>query len=390
MNVLITGGAGFIGLHLTRRLLEEGYVVTILDNFLPQVHGGQHVLPEDIRPHVRLICGDVRNRECLSKALHNQTVVVHLAAETGTGQSMYAVQQYESVNVGGTALLFDILVNNPSHSIEKMIVASSRAIYGEGKYQCATHGVVYPAMRTQTDLGQGCFEPRCPICQASCLMLPTDEASPSQPASFYGMTKQMQEQMTLLFSETLGVDCVALRYQNVYGPGQSLQNPYTGILAIFTTLARENRPIQVFEDGLASRDFVYIDDVVEATWRCIAQQTSAPQAVALNVGSGQRTTIHQVATTIKTLLQSRSSVSITGDFRLGDIRHNQADLTVIHNLLGYTPTWSFQNGLQQFLDWATAQAVYRSSVETTLGELRQRGLVSRATVSNDVKAGWIN
>lgn len=382
MKVLVTGGAGFIGLHVTRRLLQEGCAVTILDNFLPQVHGSQQELPKDIASHVQLIRGDVRDRDCMTQALRNQSVVVHLAAETGTGQSMYAVQQYERVNIGGTALLFDILVNTPIHCVEKVIMASSRAIYGEGKYQCETHGVVYPSMRTDFDLRKGHFELRCPVCQTSCHMLPTDETCPHQPVSFYGMTKQMQEQMTLLFSRTLEIDGFALRYQNVYGPGQSLQNPYTGILAIFTTLARQNQPIHVFEDGRASRDFVYIDDVVEATWRCIQQQMPSAQSVSLNVGSGIRTTIQQVATMISTLLQSESAVVTTGDYRLGDIRHNQADLTAVSDLLGYTPVWSFQKGIQQFLDWATEQAVYSSSVETTLSELRERGLVSRAITNN--------
>lgn len=378
MKVLITGGAGFIGLHLTRRLLKEGYIVTILDNFSPQVHSGVEELPEDIKPHVQLVRGDVCDRECLSKALHDQNILVHLAAETGTGQSMYAIEQYENVNVGGTALLFDILINTPSHSIEKVIMASSRAIYGEGKYHCSNHGIVYPKMRNQIDLNKGYFEPRCPICLSACLMLPTDETSPPHPTSFYGMTKQMQEQIAILFGRTMNIDTFALRLQNVYGPGQSLQNPYTGILAIFTTLARQNQPIHVFEDGKESRDFVYIDDVVEAFWRCIIQQTSSAQSAILNVGSGDCTTIKEVATTIKTVLNSQSSVDITGDFRLGDIRHNQADLTAIFKVLGYSPTWSFTDGIQQFLNWATDQATYRSSVATSFKELRHRGLVNRA------------
>ncbi len=385
MKVLITGGAGFIGLHLTRRLLKEGYIVTILDAFLPQVHGGVDELPEDIRPHVRLIRGDVRDRNCLSKALCNQNVLVHLAAETGTGQSMYSIEQYESVNVGGTALLFDILMNTPSHSIEKVILASSRAIYGEGKYNCSNHGIVYPKMRNQLDLRQGHFEPRCPICHTPCLMLPTDEASPPYPTSFYGMTKQMQEQIAMLFARTMNIDSFALRFQNVYGPGQSLQNPYTGILAIFTTLARQNQPLHIFEDGNESRDFVYIDDVIEAIWSCMLYQAPTTQSSILNVGSGNRTTIQQVADTIKTVLNSQSLVDITGDFRIGDIRHNQADLTDIFNLLGYMPNWSFADGIQQFLGWATEQTVYHSSLERSFKELSHRGLVNRAKLSANSK-----
>lgn len=376
MNVLITGGAGFIGTHLTKRLLDEGCTVTILDNFSPQIHGAQGSLSIDIAPHVRLIGGDVRDRDRFTQALTGQEVVVHLAAETGTGQSMYEVQRYEQVNMGGTSVLFDLLVNTKVHQIQKVVVASSRAIYGEGKYRCTTHGVVFPTSRRGKDLQAGLFEPRCPVCSAFCEALPTDETTPLQPASFYGLTKQMQEQMVLLFAHTLGISAFALRYQNVYGPGQSLQNPYTGILAIFSNLARANQPIKIFEDGEESRDFVYIDDVVEATWRCIQPQVTG--IAALNVGSGQRTTVRQVVEEIVTFFQSYSAIHITGEFRLGDIRHNVADLKKVSEILDFKPKWTFNAGIRAFLAWAEQQATTCSNYEQSLSELRQRNLFGKA------------
>jgi len=385
MNVLITGGAGFIGLNLTRSLLKSGYNLTLLDNFSPQIHNGQTELPDDIRPHVKLIRGDIRDKDSVVRATENQQIIIHLAAETGTGQSMYAVHQYESVNVGGTAVLFDALINNPSHKVEKIILASSRAVYGEGRYQCSTHDIVYPSSRVNTDLSIGLFQPRCPFCQTFCTSLPTMETNPYQPVSFYGLTKQHQEETMKFFAKTMGIQVVALRYQNVYGPGQSLQNPYTGILAIFTNLAIENKPISVFEDGKPSRDFVYVEDVVKATKRCISQKISGSTFLQLNVGSGINTTIHQVATSICQLLGSRSAITVTEQYRIGDIRHNVADLTKIKSLLGYEPTWNFDSGLEKFLTWSQQQPIGNNSLGAVYNELYHRQLANQARTINTTK-----
>lgn len=372
MNILVTGGAGFIGTHLVRRLLREGCEVAVLDNFSPQIHGDVRSLPPDISPHVHLHVADIRDKEQLTRALQNQDVVVHLAAETGTGQSMYEVERYASVNIQGTALLMDCLVNKRGSSVRKLLVASSRAIYGEGKYRCQRDGVVYPSPRKAEDMRAGHFEPRCPQCQEACEPLPTSEDSAIRPSSFYGLTKHVQEQMTLLFARTLGLPALALRYQNVYGPGQSLKNPYTGILAIFSNQARANQPINVFEDGRESRDFVYIDDVVEATWRSV--NAEGDHVEALNVGCGERTTVSQVVEEIVKFYSSRSEVSVTGSFRKGDIRHNVADLTRARELIGYAPQWSFGRGIVQFLQWAASQEVSASGYESSLEEMRERGL----------------
>ena len=373
MDVLITGGAGFIGTHLARRLLREGCQVTILDSFNPQIHGGQRSLPADLEGHVRLLVGDVRDRDTFRLALDGQDVVVHLAAETGTGQSMYEVKQYESVNIGGTAVLLDCLVNDQRRRVRRIVLASSRAVYGEGKYHCPTCGVVYPAMRSAQDMKAGRFEPRCPHCGAECSALPTNEDSPLQPSSFYGLTKQTQEQMLSLFARALGLPAFILRYQNVYGPGQSLRNPYTGILAIFASQARSGQPIRVFEDGLESRDFVHIEDAVDATWRCICAEATGVEV--LNVGSGSRVTVSEVAQGIVQFFGGRSEVSVTGEFRAGDIRHSLADLSRVRQRLGFEPRWRFADGLREFLLWAEGQATGPNQYERSLSEMRDKGLL---------------
>jgi dTDP-L-rhamnose 4-epimerase len=373
MNVLITGGAGFIGSRLARRLVADGCSVTVLDNFSPQVHGEARELPGDLASAVRLIVGDVRDADAMTDALVGQEVVVHLAAETGTGQSMYEVRRYEDVNIGGTAVLFDGIVNQTPRTVRKVVVASSRAVYGEGAYRCAAHGVVFPTARTADDMRAGRFEPVCPTCGSACESTPTPESARTEPSSFYGLTKLTQEQTTLLFARALGIAGFALRYQNVYGPGQSLRNPYTGILAIFSNLARANAPIQIFEDGRESRDFVYIDDVVEATRRCV--QEEAVGVHALNIGGGHRTAVREVADEIVAYYGSASSVSVTGAFRLGDVRHNVADLALARQVLGYEPTWSFRDGLREFLAWASAQDAASSDYEASLKEMADKGLL---------------
>jgi dTDP-L-rhamnose 4-epimerase len=373
VNVLVTGGAGFIGTHLVRRLLREGCSVAVLDNFSFQVHGGVQELPSDLAGQVKLHRGDVRDYRLLSLALANQDVVVHLAAETGTGQSMYEVLRYQDVNIGGTAAIVNFLVNSPNCRVSKIVVASSRAIYGEGKYRCSEHGIVHPGMRTLDQLQAGQFEPYCPTCKTACVPEPTSEDSPIRPLSFYGLTKQVQEEMVLMFARTLGFSAFALRYQNVYGPGQSIRNPYTGILAIFSNLASSNSAIQIFEDGRESRDFVFVEDAVEATVRCIMADSNLVES--FNVGTGQRTSVLQVAQEIVQFFGSSAEISITGAFRQGDIRHNLADLSKIQQAIGFTPRFTFREGLQRFLAWAAAQDRLAAGYESSLHEMRERGML---------------
>jgi dTDP-L-rhamnose 4-epimerase len=372
MKILITGGAGFIGLHLAQSLLERGVSVSIVDNFNPQVHSGSRVLPSTLADRAQLTFGDVADASAVATALDGVDRVVHLAAETGTGQSMYEVARYSRTNLQGTAQLFD-LIGKASRRIDRFVIASSRAIYGEGAYHCAQDGLVYPKSRSSAEKQSGLFDPQCPRCEGSCSPMPTPEHAPAQTSSFYGLTKLTQEQMALLFGDVLGIPTVALRYQNVYGPGQSLINPYTGILAIFSNLARVGDPIRVFEDGQESRDFVYIDDVVAATEEAVIGSIEGCHSV--NVGSGTRTTVLDVATKINAWFGGRSEVIVTGAFREGDIRHGVADLTLARKLLHYEPSWSFAAGLGEFLNWTTLTEASVAGYETSLTEMRARGLL---------------
>jgi dTDP-L-rhamnose 4-epimerase len=370
-NILITGGAGFIGSKLALRLMEKDYNVTILDNLSPQIHKDKASVLENIDSNIRFIQGDVRNREDWLKGLKGQDAVVHLAAETGTGQSMYEIEKYSAVNIQGTALLLDILANT-EHSIKKMIVASSRSIYGEGKYNCASHGDVYPGARDDKDMASGDFGVKCPMCNSDVKMLFTDEESRIHPSSLYGITKQVQEQMFITMGAALGVPSVAFRYQNVYGPGQSLSNPYTGILSIFSTRIRNGNSISIFEDGLESRDFVYIDDVVDAT--ILGLEKDEANYNVFNVGSGEATSVLGVVNTLIEKYGIDVDVQVTGNYRLGDIRHNIADLTKISNTLGYQPKVSFSEGVGHFTKWVLGQDVDSDDYDRSIQELKDKGL----------------
>jgi len=377
-SVLVTGGAGFIGQRLSHALLAQGANVRILDNFSPQIHVNDS-LPESLADKVELIKADVRDCEAMKLALTEVDTVVHLAAETGTGQSMYEIDRYFSVNVQGTATLLDLLQNDPcGEKVRSIIVASSRAIYGEGAYQCAIHGTVYPAQRERERMSGGQFEPACPQCGAQVSLLPTSEQAPFKPMSIYGLTKQVQEQAVLMFAHTRGISGFGLRYQNVYGPGQSLRNPYTGILAVFSNLARQDQPIEIYEDGEESRDFVYIDDVVEATMRSVNYHGNF--VGALNVGSGQATSVMMVAQEVKTFFNSKSAIGVTGAFRVGDIRHNIADVSLTKQVLGFVPSVPFRQGLSSFLSWASKQpAEDKAAYKRSVNELAAKGLMGNST-----------
>jgi dTDP-L-rhamnose 4-epimerase len=372
-NVLITGGAGFIGSNLALKLINQGYSVTVLDNLSEQIHGNPQTssLYQSIKDKVNFIQGDVRIKEDWYKALKNQNIVVHLAAETGTGQSMYEVQKYVDVNINGTALFLDYLVNE-KHDVQKVIIASSRSIYGEGKYNCSVHGAVYPTERKEKDLLQSDFEPKCPLCNQTVNILPTDENSKIHPSSVYGITKQNQEQMVLNVCKSIGIPAVAYRYQNVYGPGQSLKNPYTGILSIFSTQIRNGNNINIFEDGIESRDFVFIDDVVDATIMGI--QNDEANDEVFNVGSGVATTVMKVANTLKEFYQADITITVSGNFRLGDIRHNFADLSKIKTKLGFEAQYDFETGVKQFVDWVKSQEVTEDNYSKSIEEMKAKGL----------------
>jgi len=373
-NILITGGAGFIGSNLTRKLVSKGYNVTILDNLSKQIHGKNQdsELYKSIKDISTFILGDVCNKFDWNRALQGQDAVIHLAAETGTGQSMYEISRYNEVNIIGTSHLLNILAND-KHTIKKMIIASSRSIYGEGKYNCKNDGIVYPFVREERALAQGEFDPKCPFCKGDLELKPTDEISKIHPSSIYGITKQQQEQMILLMGAVLNIPAVALRYQNVYGPGQSLTNPYTGILSIFSTRLLNGNDIDIYEDGEESRDFVYIDDVVNATIMAL-EKTKANNKI-FNVGSGVATTVSQVANTLKEFYNSNVNITISGKYRLGDIRHNYADLSKIKEALGFSPKFNFNSGISEFVKWVKTQEVKEDKYESSIEELKQKGLI---------------
>ena len=373
-NILISGGAGFIGSKLTQKLVEKGFKVTVLDNLSKQIHGENQnsTLYSSIKDIVTFIQGDVCNKSDWQKALRNQDAVIHLASETGTGQSMYTIARYNEVNILGTSYLLDILANE-KHSIKKIIIASSRSIYGEGKYLCKNDGIVYPNHRQDVDMAKGKFNLVCNKCNEPLQLLATDEDSKMHPSSIYGITKQQQEQMILLMGKTLNIPTVALRYQNVYGPGQSLSNPYTGILSIFSTRLLNGNDIDIYEDGQESRDFIFIDDVVSAT--ILALQKKAANNQIFNVGSGVATSVSEVAELLQSLFNSNVKIAVNGKYRFGDIRHNYADLSKIENVLGFSPKFDFFSGITSFVNWVKTQEVMQDKYEMSIQELKNRGFI---------------
>ena len=374
-NILISGGAGFIGSNLALKLIAKGYKVTVLDMLSKQIHGDN---PEDTSPlyqsvkdKVTFIKGSVISREDWMKALEGQEAVIHLAAETGTGQSMYEIEKYVDTNIGGTAILLDILTNT-KHSVKRVLVAESRAIYGEGKYHCEKCGDVYPTDRKDEDMAKGDFECHCPKCGGKVTLVATTEDSAIHPSSVYGISKQVQGQLVHLVCQTIGVESVSFRYQNVYGPGQSLTNPYTGILSIFSTRIKNQNGINIFEDGRETRDFVYIDDVVDAT--ILGLEVPEANGHVFNVGTGVATDVLTVANTLCEKYGIKVPITVSGNYRLGDIRHNYADITLARNILGFEPKWSFSQGIEQFTSWVNQQEIQEDKYEASIEEMKRKGL----------------
>lgn len=382
MRVLVTGGAGFIGSRTVLRLLELGHDSVVLDNLHPQVHTAD---AEDsptwrvVKNACETIVADVRDAAAVEAAMSRCDAVLHLAAETGTGQSMYELERYTDVNVGGTAALLSRVVQYRDR-IGRVVVASSRSVYGEGSYRCAAHGVLSPDSRSAAEVRAERFEPLCPECGGELNLLPTSESAALRPASVYAITKLAQEQLVGIVCGSAGMPWFALRYQNVYGPGQSLNNPYTGVLSIFSRLMMAQADIEIFEDGLESRDFVYIDDVVEAN---VAALCAKPErSGVVNVGSGVGTSINRLVELLGARYGYRGRVTVTGRYRHGDIRHNVADTTAAAGLLGFRALVQIEDGIARFCDWArrelSADPVMQqdTSYRKSLAELESRGLIS--------------
>jgi dTDP-L-rhamnose 4-epimerase len=369
-NILITGGAGFVGSHLADALLAVGHNVRVLDNLTPQVHGNQ--LPDYFPAEAELIKGDMQDAGAVLGALQGIDVVFHMAAVVGVGQSMYEISQYMGVNTQGTAVLLQQLLNRKS-KVEKLVVASSMSIYGEGKYLCAQCSGVAPQLRSAEQLKIKQWEVICPTCGEALTPIPTDESKALQCSSIYALSKRNQEDLCLLYGRTYGLPVVALRYFNIYGPRQALSNPYTGVAAIFASrLLNGNRPL-VFEDGKQMRDFVSVQDVTQAN--LLAMERSGADGQALNVGSGEAISIREVAMTLSHALGTYIPAELTGKYRAGDIRHCFADISAARTLLGYEPRVRFSDGVKDLVGWLRSQQPQDHAIEA-VAELSNYGLTA--------------
>ena len=367
-SILITGGAGFVGSHIADALLKQGHEVRVFDNLTPQVHATG--FPDYLNREVEFLRGDMRDPEAVERAVKGADVIFHEAAAVGVGQSMYEIEHYMGSNTQGTAVLLQVLLNLKV-PVEKLILASSMSIYGEGRYECPNCAEVAPAPRPNAQLKAKEWEARCPNCAAELKPLPTREDKPLQATSIYALSKKDQEEMCLLFGRTYGLPVVALRYFNIYGTRQALSNPYTGVAAIFASRLLNDRAPMIFEDGEQMRDFVSVHDVVQAN--LLAMTNSGADGRALNIGSGQPITIRQVAMALTQELGKTTPSDITGQFRLGDIRHCFADITAAKKLLGYEPKYSFNAGVAELVGWLRSQNAVDRGAEM-LSQLKTYGL----------------
>ena len=374
-DILVTGGAGYIGSHLVDALVRRDYRVTVLDNLEPQVHRSG-TWPTYANPKAQYVKGDVRERSVFEPLVLRSQAVVHFGAAVSVGQSMYQVDRYVDVNTRGTALLLDILVNT-THKVEKVIVASSIGVYGEGAYECATHGAVAPTIRPERQLAMRDWEQRCPQCAAHVRSIPTPEDKALYRDNIYSMTKYHQEEMVLLIGRTYGIPAVAPRFFNVYGPRQSLSNPYAGVAAIWLSRLLNDRQPVVFEDGGQLRDFVSIHDVVDCLVLMI--ETSGADYLPVNVGSGETVTILDIARMLNRILGKSIDPMITQTGRKFDIRHNTADITRARKTLGFRPKVALEDGFTELVEWArTTPDVATDFFDQALGELEQKGLLVKS------------
>lgn len=372
MKILITGGAGFIGSALAESLSKSSHELIILDSLNPQIHGANPKFINSsllVNSNIRFVEGDIRDLGLVENLLQNVDSIVHLAAETGTGQSMYQISHYYSVNQQATSAIFESIALRHKN-VRKIIIASSRSVYGEGAY-LLKGDMIIPKSRALQNLEAGNFEPTGPNREPLSL-IPTPESAIPSPSSFYAATKLANEQMGKIFSEAFAVDVTALRFQNVYGEGQSLNNPYTGILSIFSNRMRKNLPINIFEDGLESRDFIHVNDVVDSIHRALFSDLHGFNL--FNIGSGIPVSVLEVAETLRRMLRSSSELKITGDFRVGDIRHCYADLRLAKSMLGFSPSINLIDGLGRFVNWVESQEIVNDKSYEAQSALAKLGL----------------
>ena len=374
-RVLVTGGAGFIGSHLCNRLIERGFSVRVIDNLTKQVHGNDpnnSPLRKSLDSRIEFVNGNILDKALVRAQLNGVDIVIHLASETGTGQSMYEIEKYITTNILGTTRLMEAISENDARP-SRLVIASSRSIYGEGAYSCGLHGMVFPGFRRTEEMSQCFFDLKCPDCGGKLKNIPTPENAILSPTSVYAVTKLSQEQLCSTIANSLDIEFVSLRLQNVYGPGQSLTNPYTGILSIFSSLIRSNQAINIFEDGEESRDFVYISDVVDAFLKAVTQPLQ--ENLICNIGSGESISVHHVVKTLGEMFNLNVQSKITGEFRIGDIRHSCANLELARKTLGFIPLVNFESGIREFVKWVNSIQMKEIQYELSLDELRVRGLL---------------
>jgi dTDP-L-rhamnose 4-epimerase len=369
-RVLVTGGAGFVGSHLVDALLARGDAVRILDNLDPQVHGPEQRVPAWVPAEAELIRGDIRDVETVRRSLAGVDLVYHLAAAVGVGQSMYQPAAYTAVNTLGTANLLQALVDDRG-SVERVVVASSMSIYGEGRYTRPDGREPRVSARSLEQLKRHEWELRDPD-GVELAPAPTDEAKALESTSIYALTKADQEKMVLMIGEAYGIPSVALRFFNIYGPRQALSNPYTGVAAIFSSRLLNGQAPLIYEDGEQRRDFVSVRDIVQAL--LLASHEDAAVGKALNVGSGRAVTVREVAETLARVLGTDAEPEVTGKYRVGDIRNCWADISLAREVLGYEPTVTFEQGMEELVGWLREQERPESAVEAHAAELAARGL----------------
>jgi len=371
-SILVTGGAGFIGSHLVDELVTMGHRVRILDNLDPQVHGDEQKIPDYINKDAEFIFGDVLSKDSLKGALKGIEVVYHLAAAVGVGQSMYEIYHYTKENSLGGANLLDVIVNEKI-ALQKMIVASSMSIYGEGKYLCRECGILAPRLRPIKQMKDNTWEMMCPECGKEAKPLPTDESKPLNPTSVYAITKRDHEEMFLSVGQAYDIPVSATRFFNVYGTRQSLSNPYTGVCAIFASRILNGKNPLIFEDGLQTRDFIHVKDIVQALVLCMEKEEADYEC--FNVGTGMGISIKDIAERLINFFGKQDTVraETVGKFRAGDIRHCFADISKINSFLGFSTKVSFEKGLEDLFDWAQEQNP-EDQLDKALSELSNRGL----------------
>lgn len=370
MNILVFGGAGFIGSHLVDALLEKGHKVRVYDSLDPQVHGESQEVPEYLNSQAEFILGDVRDSDAMKRAMEGMEAVYFLAAAVGVGQSMYEIERYVEVNSMGAAKFLELLAHDRG-SIEKVIVASSMSAYGEGAYKKSDGSVVYPLLRPAKQLQESRWD-LMDSSGESLTAIPTAEDKPMYPTSVYAITKRDHEELFLSVGAGYDIPVVALRFFNVYGTRQALSNPYTGVAAIFSSLILNKKPPQIFEDGLQTRDFVHVSDIVQALTLSLEKEQANGQVY--NVGTGTPVSVLQVAEVLSSKLGFDEAPIITNQFRVGDIRHCYGDITKISKDLGYKPRLAIEQGFDELTEWVSRQLV-EEKVESSTKELAERNLI---------------